>query len=56
VVSDPDRWLPIRSGTLDDVLNAGGAIQHRELRVQMQMHERVPHVRVLPRSSTGRCG
>jgi hypothetical protein len=54
VVGDPDRGLTVGFGGGDDVRDPGGAVQHRELGVQMQVHERAPQGAATPSSRPGR--
>jgi hypothetical protein len=48
VVGDADRGLPVGGGGGDDVGDPGRAVQHRELGVQMQVHERAPQGATTP--------
>src|SRR5204863_767245 len=45
---DPDRGLPVGGGRGDDVRDPSGPVEHGELRVQMQVHERVPQGAATP--------
>ncbi len=54
VVGDADRGLAVGFGGGNDVGDPGGAVQHRELGVQMQVHERAPQGAATPSSRPGR--
>ena len=48
VVGDADRGLAVGFGSGDDVRDPSGPVEHGELRVQMQVHERVPQGAATP--------
>ncbi len=43
VIGDPDRRLPVGNHLGDQLVEAGRAVEHRELGVYVKMGERVPH-------------
>ena len=48
VVGDPERRLPVGRRLGDEIVEARRAVEHRELGVDVEVGERIPHRRIPP--------